>query len=900
MRHTSRKTIVNAKQCTLLNQHIKPTHCRRYRGVNATPRIGTIKQHVLAVALTIVCALCFISTSAAATNGPQQTRTYHLDLPEQTVATALNSLSEQTDIQVLFPYDIAAQLRSEPLLGRFSIELALERLLRDTGLHGGLTSSGVITISQTGSESTTNQNGKGKRMNIKNSTKRKTLLAGLVGLFAAGGMTQAVAQGGESATSQSAIDEIIVTAQKREQSLQDTALAITAITGEGLAARGIESGIDLQFSVPGLTIGESSVGPAQVTIRGVGMEQVFLGGDPGVPIHIDGHYVQDTTYILQDFLDVERVEVLRGPQGTLYGRNAIGGNINIVTKRPTEEFEAEIGIDVGNYDKRLAQGVVSGSLADGLRGRFTISDEKRDGYIENISQLGGQDFKNSDYTSVRGLVEYDLADDVLVTFGGYYFENFGNTAVGRFVSEYPTDMLPGFVNYYALNNAGSNPTLIDPRKISSNVSDDVFSRARGGSVDVEWDLGEMTFRSLSSYNNSKSLLFIEGDGSDVVALHDEVRRTHETFSQEFQLLSDIDSELTWIFGLFYYDERSGGSEIFDWDNFFVADGSKSVLDIFYDFDSTALGVFGQIEHTITDKLTIVGGLRYNKDEKSYLGELFIPDFALTIISDEDDQWDKITGKIGLNYHIDDDVMLYASYSTGYKSGGFNLQPSYEPETVETLETGAKGLFFDNKVQFSLNWFYSDYSDKQDFKRDPTIGLAQITNAASATVWGLELEGVARPLPGLMIDASIAFLNAEYDEFATQDNINPQLGTQDLSGNKLPRSPEWKFYLGLQYEWILNTGRLAARVDAVWVDEQFSANFNRRDRDLIDSYHRTNAQLTWESNNDLWLASLYVQNIEDDDVVANLFDGGELGGLPVSISGQFFAPRTYGLKLTRQF
>ena len=214
MRHTSRKTIVNAKQCTLLNQHIKPTHCRRYRGVNATPRIGTIKQHVLAVALTIASALCFSSISAAANNGPEQTRTYHLDLPEQTLATALNSLSEQTDIQVLFPYDIAVQHRSDALLGRFSLPQALERLLHNTGLHGGLTHSGVITISLNGSKSQTNQNGKGKSMNIKNSTKRKTLLASLIGVFAAGGMTQAVAQGGEAATSQSAIDEIIVTATR--------------------------------------------------------------------------------------------------------------------------------------------------------------------------------------------------------------------------------------------------------------------------------------------------------------------------------------------------------------------------------------------------------------------------------------------------------------------------------------------------------------------------------------------------------------------------------------------------------------------------------------------------------------------------------------------------------------
>ena len=870
------------------------------------PRVNWMASRLFAALLLVVTPLTAV---AEAQHNPQQL--YAVDLPPQTIAESLNQLARQTGAQFLFPFQLAQSKAARPVKGRFTLLQATQYLLHNTGLTSDLV-DGVLTISpiycQQGETicdpnnlyGHTDESTKGKRMNIKNSTKRKTLLAGLVGLFAAGGTAQVAAQGGEAATSQSAIDEIIVTAQKREQSLQDTALAITALTGEGLEDRGIESGYDLQFSVPSLTMGESNVGAAQVTLRGVGMENVFVGGDPGVPIHVDGHYIQDTSYILQDFMDVERVEVLRGPQGTLYGRNAIGGSINIITKRPTETFEAYGGVDVGNYGKRLLQTSISGPLTDALRGRFAISDEKRDGYVENISPLGGQDIKNSDYTSLRGSLEYDLAENVLATFSGYYFENFGNTAVTRKVNQ-KTASLPGFVDYHILNNAQPNPTVSDPRKVRFNISDDVFSKTKGGSVDVEWDLDDVRFRSLSSYNNSNSLLLTDSDGSDVVTLHDHAKRSHETFSQEFQLLSSADSKSAWILGLFYYDETSDASEIFDIDNLFIADGSKTILDLTYDLDSTALGVFGQVEYPLTDKITIVGGLRYNKDKKSYVGALLLPVFGLDTTFADSEQWEEMTGKVGVNYHIDDDAMLYASYTTGYKAGGYNnTQPSYDPETVTAYEAGIKGLWFDKKVQTSLHAFYYDYTDKQEFQRDPAIGAAFITNAGVATIWGLELEGTVHTISALMIDASIAYLNAEYDAFSTEDGANPQLGLQDLSGNKLPRSPEWKLHLGLQYEWTLDLGRLFARVDTVWVDDQFSAPFNRQDRDFMDSYHRTNAQLSWESNSQLWQSSIYVQNLEDDNVVSNLSDGSATVGLPIPIYGHYFAPRTYGLKITRKF
>ncbi len=245
---------------------------------------------------------------------------YNIDLPQQTVAESLNALAQQTGAQFLFPYQLANAQAAQPVKGQLTLLQATHQLLHNTGLQSDLV-DGVLTISLAGDGGYSgNQNHKGKRMNT---NKRKTVLATMVGLFAAGGMSATVAQGhvGESARAQNVLDEIIVTAQKREQNVQDVAIAITAISGDQLKSKGIDSPSDLQFSVPGLTLGATITGGAQVTMRGIGAENLTPGGDPGVPLHIDGHYIQSSAYMLKDFFDVERVEVLRCPQGTLYGRN---------------------------------------------------------------------------------------------------------------------------------------------------------------------------------------------------------------------------------------------------------------------------------------------------------------------------------------------------------------------------------------------------------------------------------------------------------------------------------------------------------------------------------------------------------------------------------------------------
>lgn len=837
-----------------------------------------------------------LATSDQAT---QAQRAVVFNIPRQAADDSLPVFGQQADVTVIYPFEWVKDHHTNRLQGEYSVTHAVAILLDNTGLQAQFSPEGHLVITQV-------DESKGKNMNTNT---RKTLLAGMVGLFAAGGMTTAVAQGqvGESAMAQNVLDEIIITAQKREQNLQDVSLAVSAFTGDELDNKGIDSGADLQFLVPSLTIGPSPWGPAQVTLRGVGAENVFPGGDPGVPIHIDGHYIQASSYILQDFLDVERVEVLRGPQGTLYGRNAIGGSVNIITKRPTDTFEGYASVDVGNYNKRLFQAVVSGPLSDNVRGRLVASNEKRDGFIENLSSIGAQDLANSDYTSVRGSLEIDLTDNIQVFASAYYFDDSANSTVAILAQDYPA-YADFIVDPYVALGVSGNISASDPRKVTlSNPSDDVYDKAKGVSLDLDWDLGDMIFRSLSSYNESDKRIQVDLSGSDVVINEEDDTHIYETFSQEFQLISGEDSKAQWILEAFFYDENSNVLQQLELNNLFDITGPLDPIVIPVEIDASSLGVFGQVDYPITDQLSVIAGLRYNKDKKDVFSGLFIPAFGLVAedggpitTSDESDEWSKSTGKIGLNYQLSDDLLLYVSYSNGYKSGGYNLTQadSYAPETVEAFEAGMKSVWFESRIQTNVSAYYYDYTNKQEFTRDPIVGTTNLINSGKASVYGIEAEMSARITEGLSIDSSISYTEAEYDEFFSEDESAPELGFQDLAGNQLPRIPEWKAYLGVQYQWLLeDNGELIFRVDSSWSDKQYSTYFNRS-RDELGGYNRTNMRIAWESATGEWEAELYGLNLDDDNDKSNHFHAGGLVGFAVWT--QYLSPRTYGLKVTRNF
>ena len=825
---------------------------------------------------------------------------YTINLPHQTVAESLNDLARQTGAQFLFPFQLAQSKAANPVKGHFTLLQATQQLLQDTGLKSDLV-DGVLTISlidceqaETGCDLNNlhgNESEKGKRMNT---NKRKNLLATFVTMFAAGATLQANAQNeyGESARAQNVLDEIIVTSEKREQNVQDVPVAISAFSAAMLEARGIDSPESLQFVVPSLSLAEESAGGGiRVTLRGIGTEGGAIG-EPGVPLHINGHYTRSTAYLFRDFLDVERVEVQRGPQGTLYGRNAVGGNINLITRRPTDELEGSIGFNVGNYQKRQIQAVLNTPINDRLRTRLAISDSERDGYIENLNP-GGEDRNDSDYSSIRGSIEYDLSDDVQIYAAAYRFDDSGDTIP-------LTTLDPAF-------------SESDPFKTLSNAPHGSTDESDGVSMNISWDLGGMEFRSLSAYDETVKSDIGDEDGGNTLRSETTVATTTDTFTQEFQLISTDDSHLQWVVGAFYYKENQ---------DFFI-DGLRGLASPRFrivvpgELENTSWAAFGQLDYALTDRLTLVGGLRYTKDKKTRTAGVGFgvedgpfPPLTVAVNVGSEDEWSKVTGKLGINYHLNDDAMAYASWSRGYKAGGFNVTQTepFGPETVDAYEVGLKSQWLESRLQANVAAFYYDYQDKQDVQQISAPGALLIRatrNASTANVKGVEFEVQALVTDGLSVDMSVGYLDAEFDEYITFDPLFSMLGDQNLSRNALPYSPEWTAHLGAQYEWNLddNLGRLTARVGYSWVDDRWTNAFNRlgggpiqgTEGDFLPDYEVINARLQWESASANWLVALYANNLTDE--VIKLRSGTQSNG---SVRSSYYAPRTYGLNLTYTF
>ncbi len=835
-----------------------------------------------------------VVSDAYASNQALMQQSFSIDVPALNAADALNMLAAQTNAVVLFPYKEVSARRASPAKGDYNLEEALRILLKDSGLSGSLSANGVINISVV---ETLHANNRGLESNM--SVFGKSVSAAL-GLLSATVGVQGVAA--EEPQSGGYLEEIVVTAQKRAENVQDIPLAITALSADSLRVRGVSSPEDLQFSVPGLTITGTELGQAKVTIRGVGYaSEVAIGSDPGVPVHIDGHYTQASSYVTRDMFDIERVEVLRGPQGTLYGRNALGGTINIITKRPSDEFEAMLSADAGNFNRRLLQGVVSGPLSDSVRGRIAFSTENRDGYIRNLSN--GEDLNDSDYAMVRGSIAWDLTDRIEVLLSGFRYRDDSNAPAAQVSGEYPQDpLLLGFVpNPWLAAGVGSN-LPDDARTVRSDLSPNNSNHADGYSLAIDWDLGGAAFRSLTGYNDTAARLRnIDIDGSDRVYTEASSYVGWETWTQEFQLVSDNASDWKWVVGAFYYDEQSTFEYMLD---FFSLAGPGNPNTRFVGgpqrVNSTSAAVFGQLDWSMRDNLELVLGLRYTKDKKDVKEGIFfgtVDDPIAIDFATNDQRWSETTGKVGVNYHLNDDVLLYGEISRGYKAGGFNagsFQVPYDPESITAFQAGFKSQLFD-RVQLNVAAYYYDYKDKQESKIDEVLVVFE--NAGAANVSGLEFELQARPTVALTLDASLTYQNAEYDRFLTEDPTQPGLGLQDLAGKSLPYSPKFKAYLAAQYEWQLAVGQVLARVNYSWSDEFYLRAYNLA-ADKTSAFHRTNARLEWTSNDESWSASVYANNIENNDVRSYITVAASVLGNVVN--ARYFDPRTYGVQVQYNF
>ncbi len=702
------------------------------------------------------------------------------------------------------------------------------------------------------------------------------------------------------ATVDTGVEEIVVTAERRAESVQDVAVAVTALSGDALLERGINSAGDLQFVTPGLSFARSTSTQGVSTLRGVGAVNISVGGDPGVAFYVDNHYVQNSAYVSQDFFDVERVEVLRGPQGSLYGRNAIGGAINVITARPKKAFDARVGAQFTNYEGRRFDGMVNVPLGDMAALRLAGVKDDRDGFVRNLTN--GERLDESHYYTVRGSLLAEPSDRLELLLRGYVYNNKPDVPV-LVTNPYPTTpTLAGFVpNPYLAPGVGTNPTVENRRVTRNDLPTNTEDDAKGASLDVTYDIGgDFSLKSLSAYNRSRNDADQDTDGSDVVFSDQSIRLRYETLSQEFNLNYN-NGDWAGVAGLFFYDERSRVSFNIDTFNFFgMPRPAVSTINLAGRLRAKSYAAFAQVDGPVAGPLEFTLGGRYSRDKKHSLENVRFPDLGV-LVADfrQRDSWDSFTGKAGLRYHVDEDVMTYLTFANGYKSGGFNIggtQPSYKPEKVDSIEAGLKSTLLDNTLRLNVAAFYNKYRDKQENKIETV--QAVLVNAASARVYGFEVEAQARPVDALTIDATLSYLNAKYRDFVTADPADPAAGQQQLKGNHLTYSPRWKATVGAQYEFDLGaSGTVTLRGDLSFIDEQFVRPFNLPG-DRLPAYFKGNALIGWRDASDRYSVEAFVNNIGNIDVVeSKLLTAAILGP---NYNSLVQAPRVYGVRFAIDF
>ncbi|MBW7836205.1 MAG: TonB-dependent receptor [Sphingomonadales bacterium] len=689
-----------------------------------------------------------------------------------------------------------------------------------------------------------------------------------------------------------ALEEILVSAQRREESLQKVPIAITSFSAEQFNRSGLQTTLDLQYRTPGLVF-TTNAALGQPYIRGIGTDIINVGTDPSVAVHIDGLYQTRAAASMRDLFDIERVEVVKGPQGTLYGRNATGGAINILTKEPSNEIEAAADLLYGNYDKKRARGMINVPLVENkVSFRASAFISKRDGF--SYDALRDVDLDDEDVWGVRGKLRIDLSENLKLTLSADHSK------------ERSTRNLAPKVNPYLPSPARDIFGAIiglDPRVVNNN--NDMFTNIdhTSFSAHLEWDLGEVVFKSISGYTKSKNDVQLDIDATEIDFSWDTENEDDKSFSQEFQLASANNDKFEWVVGAFYLHEKAG--------QHFQIFITPLAADMDYPVENRvdAYALFGQGSYNVSDKLRLTAGLRYSYEKKKgdFLNIVTDPFGLLTGVpgggvfvsqSSPNESWKAWTPKFGIDYFINDDVMLYVSATRGFKSGGFNLLGSgeqFDPEYIWSYEAGFKSMLLDQRLRLNVAAFYYDYTDLQVNRFNPATGGAttSVTNAASAEVKGLEAEVLALLAKGLELDMGLAVLDAKYKDFlsANPDAPDPFVD-QDLSGNTLPRSPKFSLSAGLQYTHdIGNYGSVTLRGEAKYQSHIWFDQFNSSDVEE-DNYTLLNAFATFESADDRWRVQVYGRNLTDKLYRQSVIRATSLIGT-LDFWG---APRTYGIEV----
>lgn len=581
------------------------------------------------------------------------------------------------------------------------------------------------------------------------------------------------------------IEEIVVTARKREEIMQTVPVAVTAFTEsqiDSLRSRDIQ---DIEGYAPNVIIDSVAVASqgASFYIRGIGTQEVERTFDPGVGLILDGVYLTSVFGTSIDTFDIERMEILRGPQGTLFGKNTVGGVINVVRTRPTGEFGFKGSVTLGSNDRNDYKALVNFPLlGDSLAGKLAFYSRNDDGDRRNT--FLGKDAGGKKIRSYQGALLWTPMEalDVLVR---YEHVDDDSDAVPLQNASDGTDLL-----CFAL---GQCIGPVDD-KVRQNLPDEFEFDIDALSLEANWDFGSFLLTSISGWRDTDEIIFTDFDGTELDFFSTIRPQQHEQWSQELRVTSQFSDRHNVVAGLYYIKHEYGLQQrtLFLPLLLGAPPGTELISDQEQEAESWA--GFAEYNFDITDRLGLTLGGRYTWEEKKFKGQagtaLFGISSSLSFLTPGrieiwdapatgKEDWTEFTYKVGIDFQATDDMLIYAYWARGFRSGGWNGRNAtpadigpYEPETVDTYEIGVKSEWFENRLRLNLSAFYNSYDDKQEeiIKPDPLLGTVTVVeNAAEATLWGWEVEALAIPTRGLTLRGIVGFLDAEYDDYCADVN-----------------------------------------------------------------------------------------------------------------------------------
>jgi iron complex outermembrane receptor protein len=703
------------------------------------------------------------------------------------------------------------------------------------------------------------------------------------------------------------LSDLVVTAQRREEAAQDVAVALTVLKGSDLADRGVVNVNQLQYSVPSLEVVPAfGGGQPQFRLRGVGFDDYASNNTSTVGVYVNEVAYPFPVQTQGVIFDVSRVEVLRGPQGTLYGRNTTGGAINFITNRPTSSFAAGATLEAGSNDQVKVEGYVSGPLADTVR--FRLSGVTQQGGAWQSNRTTGESLGDKDRSAIRGLLQWDLTPKVDLTIDAHWSQDqsdgaglyfFAPLAYNIALPVIPADSSPDKTGW------GGSSTFTGFTGLATTQKPFKDNTAKGIDVTLNADLGFATLTSITAYETFDRREYNDWDASVRAYAGTYFATQAKVFSQELRLASAPgDGPTDWVVGAYYSKE--------DLDEEFASDFWES---LFFDTDTLyrqhvrSGSLFGQVGYKISPTVRLVGGLRFESEKRALdnfvtngvfapgaPGVGFIPP---SDVSKTNNEW---SGKLGVEWRPSDDTLVYATISRGIKSGGFTayntpdatlLQP-FRPEKLLSYELGFKSEFAGDTVRLNGAVFYYDYKDQQVQSAVFTaVGpIGNIGNAPKSHIWGAEAELAWKPLPALQIDQSLSYKTGEFDEFLDLDIAASVLAGHTVTVSRAGQNegfPAWSYLGDVSYVWDLGGYDLKAETNYAFHDKArpvlLGPTYN------VDSYWLANANLTLTPHGGPWSFSLWGRNILDEkyDLTRNFF----LPGISIAAPGE---PATWGIRV----